>query len=206
MISRMTSRTLVGGDLSRDPFWHEALVGYASSIFIAAGKLKVVPTFLRPIYASLFPLLYDIRRHKRNARKILYPEIQRRREERESPTSKSKQRPSDLLDWLDEVSNGNELLPENVVKRELALGFGAIHTTTNHTSNVIHDLAARWDEYAPELREEVEQAIKEDGGIIRKTTFTKLSKLDSFMKESQRMNPLSARELSLHSHSCSQCL
>ena len=199
MIGRMTSRTLVGLELSRDPVWHEALMGYAGSIFEASVKLKVIPSIIRPIYALFMPLLWKIRRCKWNARKILFPEIQRRRAEREGgPAVQSKERVSDLLDWLDDVSKGDELLPESILKRELALGFGAIHTTTNHTVNVILDLAARWEEYAPALREEIEEAMKEDDGEIRKATFTKLSKLDSFMKESQRMNPLSSGMLPSH--------
>ena len=200
MISRMTSRTLVGTKLSEDPVWHEALVGYASSIFPASVKLKVVPVPLRQIYALFLPILYKIRYHRRTAQKILYAEIKRRREERKTSTAEPKERRLDTLDWLDDVSQGVELRPRNMVKRELLLGFGAIHTTTNHTTNVIHDLATRWHEYAPELRTEIEEAIKEDGGRLRKSTFTKLSKLDSFMKESQRMNPLTIRKSSYRPH------
>lgn len=51
-----------------------------------------------------------------------------------------------------------------------------------------------YPEYIPELREEVRRAVEEDEGW-RKTTLTKLRKLDSFVKESQRVHPPSLREL-----------
>lgn len=57
-------------------------------------------------------------------------------------------------------------------------------------SNVLYDLAAH-PEYIAVLREEVERiSAEEPDGKIRKKTMPKLRKLDSFIKESQRVNPL----------------
>lgn len=96
------------------------------------------------------------------------------------------------MDWLIESSSGEDADPENIIKRQLGFSFAAIHTTTNHLTNVIFDLAARWDEYAPALIEEIKCVVKEEDGEMTKQVVTKLSKLDSFMKESQRLNPPSA--------------
>jgi len=67
---------------------------------------------------------------------------------------------------------------------------------------VLFDLASR-PEYIQSLRDEVEQVIQEDGmeldeygnPFIRKSSFQKMWKLDSFVKESQRWNPLGFGEL-----------
>lgn len=96
-----------------------------------------------------------------------------------------------MLDWLIEASGPNPD-EQSIIMRQLGISFAAIHTTTNHMSNVLYDLAARWDEYAPALLDEYRQALAEDGGVLQKTTITKLSKLDSFTKESQRLNPPSS--------------
>ena len=57
-------------------------------------------------------------------------------------------------------------------------------------SNVLYDLAAH-PEYAIVLRDEIERiSAEEPGGKLRKKTMPKLKKLDSFIKESQRVNPL----------------
>ena len=63
-------------------------------------------------------------------------------------------------------------------------------------SQVIFDLASR-REYIQPMRDEIEQVIKDDGydldeeGFVKmkKTSFTKLRRLDSFLKESQRLSP-----------------
>lgn len=61
-------------------------------------------------------------------------------------------------------------------------------------SNVLYDLAAH-PEYAEVLREEIERiSAEEPGGKLRKKTMPKLRKLDSFIKESQRVNPLGSGE------------
>lgn len=64
------------------------------------------------------------------------------------------------------------------------------------TTQVIFDLASR-REYIKPLRDEIQQVIDEDGqdtdgeGFLKlkKASLTKLKKLDSFLKESQRMSP-----------------
>lgn len=57
-------------------------------------------------------------------------------------------------------------------------------------TNALYDLAAH-PEYVPVLREEIDRiSTQEPGGQLRKKTMPKLRKLDSFIKESQRIHPL----------------
>ena len=59
-------------------------------------------------------------------------------------------------------------------------------------TNVLYDLAAH-PEWAEILREEIQRiSAEEPSGKLRKKTMPKLRKLDSFIKESQRVNPLGA--------------
>ena len=53
---------------------------------------------------------------------------------------------------------------------------------------MFYDLAAYPEHVAP-LREELEAVLSENNGKFLKSTMPKLRKLDSFMKESQRVNP-----------------
>ncbi|MCJ1434735.1 hypothetical protein MMC27_004105 [Xylographa pallens] len=67
--------------------------------------------------------------------------------------------------------------------------------------HVIYDLAAH-PEYIQALRDEIRQVWDEDGGL-KKTSFVKLRRLDSFLKESQRFNPpslLSYHRVMQHDH------
>lgn len=150
-------------------------------------------------------MIYRLQRYRRIARELLIPEILRRREEKRQSRENFDQtgerdddgHHKDTLDWLEEVSTGEQSNPDHIVHRMLGISFGAIHTTTNHIVNVLLDLATRWDQYAPELRQEIQQIVGSER-ITERAELTRLSKLDSFMKESQRMNPSVARMYSLN--------
>lgn len=70
------------------------------------------------------------------------------------------------------------------------------HTIGYALSRAVFDLAAR-PEYLGPLREEIDQVVQEDGyelddsghKVLRKTSYVKLRKLDSFLRESQRLFP-----------------
>ncbi|MCJ1377217.1 hypothetical protein MMC17_000309 [Xylographa soralifera] len=193
IVGRTSARVFVGYPLCRDALWLSTSIDFARCIFLGSGLLKVVPSLVRPFAALLTPYIWRIHWHHRNARKLLIPEILRRRAiAKTAPEKWVTERPNDMLQWLEEASVGDDARPESIVHRQLGMSFAAIHTTTNHLTNVIYDLATRWDEYGMELRMEVITSLNEDGGTWKKTTLTKLSKLDSFMKESQRLNPPSA--------------
>jgi cytochrome P450 len=77
------------------------------------------------------------------------------------------------------------------------LAFVAIHNTTMTSCHLLLDLASR-PEYIAPLREEMERVVEEDGmqqdedgnPYLAKSSFAKMILLDSFIKESQRFNPV----------------
>ena len=197
IVGRTSARIFVGQHLCREPLWLETSIDFARCVFLGSSYLKVVPAPIRPIAGLMSPHMHRSRRHHKNARALLIPEILRRRKVAAQSLDWKNDRPSDMLQWLEDASEGDDRRPERIVDRQLGMSFAAIHTTTNHITNVLYDLAARWEEYGPELRAEVEESLAESGGVWKKTTLTKLSKMDSFMRESQRLNPPSARKSSM---------
>jgi len=71
----------------------------------------------------------------------------------------------------------------------MGLGAASIHTTSQLIANVIFDLAAR-PEYIQLLREEVTGVLAESGGKWSQDTVNNFKKMDSFVKESQRLTAL----------------
>ena len=59
--------------------------------------------------------------------------------------------------------------------------------------HVLYDLCAM-PQYVEPLREEARLALTENGGLWNMETIQKLHRLDSFLKESQRLNTSSFRE------------
>ena len=193
IVGRTSARIFVGHPICRQPLWLSTSIDFARCVFQGSSILKVVPSALRPLAGLFSPHLLRIRRHHRDARAILVPEILRRRELALESRNWKDEKPNDMLQWFEDASQGEDARPERIVDRQLGMSFAAIHTTANHVTNIIYDLAARWDEYGPELRAEVEEVLAASEGIWKKTTLTKLSKMDSFMKESQRLNSPSVR-------------
>lgn len=193
VVGRTSARIFVGYPLCRNPLWLTTSIDFASCVFYGSSILKVVPSVVRPLAALCSPHVRRIRQHHRNARALLIPEILRRREAAGLNQNWKEEKSNDMLQWLEDASQGGDARPERMVDRQLGLSFAAIHTTTNHLTNVIYDLAFRWDDYGQELRAEVEDVLAASCGVWKKTILTKLSKMDSFMKESQRLNPPSAR-------------
>lgn len=98
----------------------------------------------------------------------------------------------DLLQWL--LAN-NATLPqprslENLAELALVAFVGSTHTAATTLTNVLLDLAARPADLEV-VRKEVSQMNLKATGLNLKQSFyiNQTSKLDSFMKESQRLNP-----------------
>lgn len=197
VVGRTSARIFVGHPLCREPLWLETSIDFARCVFLGSSYLKIVPALIRPIAGLISPHMHRIRHHHKNARALLIPVILRRRQVAAQSLDWKNKKPNDMLQWLEDASEGDNSRAERIVDRQLGMSFAAIHTTTNHITNVLYDLAARWEEYGPQLCAEVEECLAESNGVWKKTTLTKLSKMDSFMRESQRMNPPSARTSSI---------
>lgn len=92
---------------------------------------------------------------------------------------------SDTIGWMVEISQGKQI---DYVAAQLSLTVAAIHATTEALTTALVDLVT-YPEIIPRLREEIIQVITEEGWT--KQTLYKLRFMDSFLKESQRLHPVS---------------
>ena len=129
------------------------------------------------------------------AKTVLLPLIAERRKEQAAGTLTRDDKFDNLLQFMDNAATGADARPDKLASRALVLTLASSHTTSMATCQALFQMCEH-PEYIPELREEVRRVVEEDHGW-RKTTLTKLRKLDSFVKESQRLHPPSLRESSL---------
>ena len=111
---------------------------------------------------------------------------------------------NDVLTWLFEASKGKEQSLEDITIRILFINLASIHQTTiarrvtlslNSASltlpqaftYTLFDLATH-PEYVQPLRDEIEGVLREEGWT--KTAMGKMSKLDSFFKETMRLSAM----------------
>ena len=92
-----------------------------------------------------------------------------------------------LLSWMMECATGSEADPRHLAHLEIVISLAAIHTSQMNAVHCLYDLASH-PEYIEQIRDEIRTVARLEGGW-QKTSYAKLRKLDSFMKESQRFNP-----------------
>jgi len=118
----------------------------------------------------------------------------RLQKEEEYGSSDWPDKPNDLISWLLDGAKGDAAKGDrrdniiyNIVSRVLMTNFAAIHTTSISITNTLYYLAANPDLAQP-LRQEVESVVDELGWT--KAAMGKMWKLDSFLKETQRLTGL----------------
>lgn len=100
----------------------------------------------------------------------------------------TQQKPPDSLQWMSENAQGRSKITLSAITLHVA--FAATHTSAIAVTHILYDLCAM-PEYVQPLREEIESALAAEGGQSTKKAFLKMSKQDSFMRESQRLTHFS---------------
>ena len=100
--------------------------------------------------------------------------------------SDNDEKPADLLQWLLENAQGDDRSPERLIHKLLFICLASIHTSTMSACHALYDLC-QYPEYAEPLRQEIKGAIREHGSLTY-AAINNLRRLDSFIKESQRIN------------------
>ncbi|EOD47369.1 putative cytochrome p450 protein [Neofusicoccum parvum UCRNP2] len=182
IISRASNRMLGGKALSRNDEWTATSINFTADTWLASQRLKRYPAFLQPLAQYWIPEMAQVRRHGAVARRVIAPLVEERLAAGKAPL--------DLLQMLWDGARGKDKTPEFMAYTALAISFAAIRTSSSVPTHLVYDLCAR-PEYIEPLRAEIEQMLAEEGGRFTKAGLNRLVKLDSFMKESQRFNPLS---------------
>ncbi|KAI1283432.1 cytochrome P450 [Xylaria sp. FL0933] len=184
-VSRLSGRAFVGSTLSRSEEWMGVSVNFAVTAFIAVTKLQFFPPWMRPVAQYFVSELKTIRTDLAKAQAMLEPLIEERLSNADASASET---PDDFIQWL------SDALPEEEkrnyfiqAKIQLLLSASSIHTTSNLTTDCIYDLAVH-QEMQDVLREEIMEVFEREDAWERKDSITKLKKMDSFIKESQRLS------------------
>ena len=155
------------------------MIDFTNDSFMAAQRLKDFPAFIRPAAKYFVPELTKISNHFALANELIVPILDSR--------ERDDQKPPDLLQWMFENAEGRSKSTLSAIALHVA--FAAIHTSAIAVTHILYDLCAM-PEYVEPLREEVAAALATSDGQPTKKAFLRMSKLDSFMRESQRFNPL----------------
>ncbi|KAI0967433.1 cytochrome P450 [Xylaria arbuscula] len=184
-VSRLSGRAFVGSSLSRSEEWMGVSVNFAITAFIAVTKLQFFPPWMRPVAQYFVSELKTIRADLAKAQAMLEPLIEERLNYEDTPSS---EKPDDFIQWLSDGLPVEEKRNYFIqAKMQLLLSASSIHTTSNLTTDCIYDLAVH-QEMQSILREEALEGFHGEDAWERKDSISKLKKMDSFIKESQRLS------------------
>ncbi|KAK6859215.1 hypothetical protein PG995_005068 [Apiospora arundinis] len=197
IICQVTNRVFVGLPFCRNPDLLKNGVAFAMDIPLAANLLKFVWEPLRPLVALVF--MVPSRLHTNRFVKILRPEVERRIADYDArqadPETKAADGgvPNDFLQWSLQQAKalGDPYMYSTytLASRVLLLNFASIHTSSFAMANAVFDIAASASPaQIDELRAEIKSVLAEHGGVWNKRAIQQMHKLDSTMRESQRMN------------------
>ncbi|KAF8852075.1 cytochrome P450 monooxygenase [Acephala macrosclerotiorum] len=185
VIALLSGRTFVGLPLCRNEEWIGITIRYTIDAFAAVDPINKISPLWRFWSASSMPQVKRIHEHRANGARLLKPILEERLQQMQDPNFEP---PVDMIQFMYSHSANKIGDADYQSHMQMIVSLAAIHTTAMNITHVIYDLAAH-PEYITPLREELESVLKEDGGVLEKTSMTKLKKMDSFLKESQRMNP-----------------
>ncbi|RPA95180.1 cytochrome P450 [Choiromyces venosus 120613-1] len=187
MVARISGRAFIGLPLCRDEDWLTVSINFTNDVFNTAAKLATISKLIRPFYAYIQNSTKAIEAHRRKARALLAPTIQRRLEEetlgKESGTAHREY--NDLLQWLSDRIESQHKNVDHLAELQLSTSMASIHTTTSSLVNTILDLAEH-QEYIQPIREEIEAVISTNDGMLDRRALRKMRKTDSFLKESMK--------------------
>lgn len=182
-ISQVSARMFVGQQLCRDPRWLRCSKTATVLAFKTIEVIKPWPAWTRPFIHRFLPELRALETARREAKALL---VEAAKKKKEQPVEADKE--DYLAEW---VAAKNPSWSEDLAEQaslQLELSVVAIHTTSMALTHMLYDLAVH-PEYIPMLRDETKTALAETRGVFNKDCIAKMVKTDSFMKESQRLNP-----------------
>lgn len=189
MVARVSNNAFSGTLFCHNEEYLGNAIAYAQSVVLSAELIRLFPVWLKPLVARITPF----RKLQKQAREIMGPLVEERLNT-DWEAEKEKKKPDDMIQILIDGAPPIERTMPQIVERMMTLNMASIHTTTMTMTAAIYALAAEADKYVPELRTEAEQYSI--NGKIDKMALSKLSKLDSFLREAGRVVPLGISKLS----------
>ncbi|KAE8445045.1 hypothetical protein EG329_013759 [Mollisiaceae sp. DMI_Dod_QoI] len=178
IIASVSSRMIVGPELCRNKLWLSTIISYSTDVFMGATILKSFPHLLRPIVQFFLPQIWRLHQHNRTTAKIVKQALSRKKYDGEVE---------------DAIHAMTAMLPESQRKNYQFIGLGllgiaaaALHTTSREVTQMIYNLATH-PEYITILRQELMEVLGQKAENLSLENINKLRKMDSFMKETIRM-------------------
>lgn len=196
MIPSLTNRMLIGQPLCRERKYLKAVLAFTTDVIRTQSLLSLIPKALHGIVGTLLGLTSKF--HYWQSSRYTLPVIKKRlsdiaKKESGDPAYENWQEPSDFVTWSyrTAIAEGrlDEAQPDRIAKRIMPINFAAIHTTSLTAYEALVNLLGAGPSVIEALREEAYRVREEEGGWSKKS-LSKMHRLDSLIRESQRVAPI----------------
>ncbi|KAH9061886.1 cytochrome P450 [Lactarius vividus] len=184
VVCATSNRVFVGPSLCRNQDYLNLNLNFAVNVMKFATIFGMFPKPLKPIVARV---LSNLPSQIQQEMEFIRPMVEDRFARMEELGGDWDDKPNDLLMWLMSEAKGVERSLEGLARRMLLVNFAAIHTTSITFTNALYRLLSN-PEYVELLRHDVETAVAEEGWT--KAGMDKMHKIDSFLRETQRLDSL----------------
>ncbi|KAI0194214.1 cytochrome P450 [Astrocystis sublimbata] len=175
LIDAMTSRVFVGKEHCHNKLWKNALTNLPADVEITKLTLLPFPRFIRGLLAPLIPRRNRVFRQRAEVRELLFS----------TPETLAVTKEPSVLNFF--IESGKDQNPDTITARLMILSGAALHTSSMALTHAIFDLCAM-PEYIEPLRSEAQASYSLENDKWELSTVQRLRRLDSFLKESQRLS------------------
>ena len=184
-IAQITTRVLCGQELARNDEWINMSVETTISAMRTAAEIREkYPPYLRWLAPYLLTGPKLSLANRKRAAEVILPVYEKRMAGEGDCTGHG-----DGIQWLIAAAGARKKTAFELADEQLFLSIASIHSTSASALSILHDLADH-PASRTELLEEIQTVRQAFGTTWSKQSLAKLEKLDSFMKESQRMHPI----------------
>ncbi|KAH9836319.1 cytochrome P450 [Rhodofomes roseus] len=189
VVCRTSNRLFVGLPLCRDRDYVELNKRFTIDVFVGGQIIRLFPDVLKPTAVRLLTKVHSgIQRGTRHLQPLIEERLRMMKEHGKDWPDK----PNDMLQWVMDEAEGEELQVDRLVIRIMTINITAINTSSMTFTNAMFYLAAH-PEWLKPLRDEVEEVTKAEGWT--KDSVNRFAKIDSFLRESQRYCALGTKSL-----------
>lgn len=177
-------------ELAENEAYLATTVSYSEYGFMHNLLLRVFPDWAKRAVALVLPTGWRVDAALRKAKRLVIPVIRERR--RREAGDVDYEKPDDFLQHL--MDGGVEIHDDDdtTVRRLMVTYLGAGPSIIIAVAQALFDLCAH-PEYVGLLRDEVIEVLRGSGGYTRQA-LADMKRLDSFMRESQRLSPPTQRK------------
>ncbi|KAL1961857.1 hypothetical protein VTN77DRAFT_981 [Rasamsonia byssochlamydoides] len=185
IISQVNNQILFGEELASNHEFQEATIRYNHDVVVTMEVCRHIPSLLVPIVATV---MMGWSGAMKKVASFVTPLVEERLRQ-ENNSKDSKQKPQDCIQWIiDSSHTPRQRTVSRLVQQAIAILFASAHQMPMGLVYAIYNLCIH-PEYIAPLREEIEQA---SGKWNLGDQFEHMPLLDSFLRESARLNPLDA--------------